>query len=337
MSVTERMGRGWRRHPQLVLLAVLLAAAGASVFLGRFPAPGWTSPLRLLDDPLAQRLVLHLRVPRILAAMMLGAALSGGGATMQMLFRNPLVEPGFLGVSQGAAFGAGLAILFLGGATWALQGCAAAGALLGLLASHALAQRLRFGGWILRLVLAGIATSALFSAGLGLLKCMADPLRQLPELTFWLMGGLWAVGWRDVARVLPVVAPALAIVWLMRWRVSLLALGDETAFSLGVSAGRERTLLLAAAVVAVAAVVSVAGIVNWIGLLVPHVARRLVGSDARESVPASLSLGALFGLLCDDLARTLSGGEIPLGIFTALFGATLFLALMIHSPRSAKP
>ena len=155
MSATERMGMGWRRHPQLVLLAVLLAAAGASVFLGRFPAPGWTSPLRLLDDPLAQRLVLHLRVPRILAAMMLGAALSGGGATMQMLFRNPLVEPGFLGVSQGAAFGAGLAILFLGGATWALQGCAAAGALLGLLASHALAQRLRFGGWILRLVLAG--------------------------------------------------------------------------------------------------------------------------------------------------------------------------------------
>ena len=137
--------------------------------------------------------------------------------------------------------------------------------------------------------------------------------------------------------MLPVVAPALAIVWLMRWRVSLLALGDETAFSLGVAAGRERTLLLAAAVVAVAAVVSVAGIVNWIGLLVPHVARRLVGSDARESVPASLSLGALFGLLCDDLARTLSGGEIPLGIFTALFGATLFLALMIHSPRNAKP
>ena len=126
MSATERMGRGWRRHPQLVLLAVLLAAAGASVFLGRFPTPGWTSPLRLLDDPLAQRLVLHLRVPRILAAMMLGAALSGGGATMQMLFRNPLVEPGFLGVSQGAAFGAGPVVATVGYAVLSAVGAVVA-------------------------------------------------------------------------------------------------------------------------------------------------------------------------------------------------------------------
>lgn len=328
MSIIERQAAGWRRHPQLVLLAALVLAAGTSIFLGRFPAPGLAAPLRLLEDPLAQRLILNLRLPRILIAILLGAALSGAGAAMQMLFRNPLVEPGFLGVSHGAAFGAGLAILFLGGTAWAIQGCAAIFALLGLLVSYALAQRLRYGGWILRLVLAGIATSALFSSGLGLLKCMADPLRQLPELTFWLMGGLWAVGWRDVARVLPVVAPALAVVWLMRWRVSLLALGDETAFSLGVAAGRERAGLLIAAVAAVAAVVSVSGIVGWIGLLVPHVARRLVGADARESIPAAMILGGLFGLFCDDLARTLTGGEIPLGLFTSLFGATLFLVLL---------
>ncbi len=328
MPRTDPSIRGLRRHPLLFLLGALLLAAGASVFIGRFPAPGWMPPGRLWDDPLARQLVWNLRLPRICAALLLGASLSGAGAAMQMLFRNPLVEPGFLGVSHGAAFGAGCAILFLGGSTLAIQGCAAGFAILGLLLTYVLAHRLRFGGWILRLVLAGIAVSALFSSGLGLLKSMADPLRQLPELTFWLMGGLWAAGWRDVARMLPVVLPSLLVLWLMRWRISLLSLGDDTAFSLGVSTGRERALVLLAAVAAVASVVSVAGIVGWIGLLVPHVARRLVGSDARRSLPASMLLGGLFALLCDNLARTLTAGEIPLGIFTSLFGAALFLLLM---------
>ena len=325
------------RHPLLCLLTTLLFTAGASLFIGRFPAPYWMPLSRLLEDPLAQQLVLNLRLPRILAAILLGAALSGAGAVMQMLFRNPLVEPGFLGVSQGAAFGAGLAIIFLGGSPLVLQGSAAGCAFLGLLFSYTLAQRLRYGGWILRLVLTGIAVSALFSSGLGLLKCMADPLRQLPEITFWLMGGLWAVGWKDIGHMLPVVVPALFVVWLMRWRVSLLSLSDETAFSLGVAAGRERILLLAAAVTATAAVVAIAGVVSWIGLLVPHVARRLVGTDARKSIPASMLLGGIFCLLCDDLARTLTSGEIPLGIFTALFGATLFLVLMIRQPQGVRP
>ena len=328
MPRADPLIRGLRRHPLLFLLGALLLAAGASVFIGRFPAPGWMPPGRLGDDPLARQLVWNLRLPRICAALLLGASLSGAGAAMQMLFRNPLVEPGFLGVSHGAAFGAGCAILFLGGSTLAIQGCAAGFAILGLLLTYVLAHRLRFGGWILRLVLAGIAVSALFSSGLGLLKSMADPLRQLPELTFWLMGGLWAAGWRDVARMLPVVLPSLLVLWLMRWRISLLSLGDDTAFSLGVSTGRERAFVLLAAVAAVAAVVSVSGIVGWIGLLVPHVARRLVGSDARRSLPASMLLGGLFALLCDNLARTLTAGEIPLGIFTSLFGAALFLLLM---------
>ena len=337
MSIPSLPIRWLLRHPLLGLLAALFLTAGASVFIGRFPSPCWMPLRRLIEDPLAQQLVLNLRLPRIVAAILLGASLSGAGAVMQMLFRNPLVEPGFLGVSQGAAFGAGLAIIFLGGSPLLLQGCAAGCAFLGLFISCTLAQRLRYGGWILRLVLAGIAVSALFSSGLGLLKCIADPLRQLPEITFWLMGGLWAVGWRDIAHMLPVVAPALFIVWLMRWRVSLLSLGDETAFSLGVAAGRERILLLGAAVAATAAVVAIAGVVGWIGLLVPHVARRLVGTDARRSLPASMILGGIFCLLCDDLARTLTSGAIPLGIFTALFGATLFLVLMIRQPQGVRP
>lgn len=317
------------------LLLLLLVLILFSLLLGRFSVSHGFSPARLWDDPLARQLMLNVRLPRILAAVLLGATLAGGGAVMQMVFRNPLVESGLLGVSQGAAFGACLAIIHLGNSPVLVQACAAVFAFLGLLLSFTLARRLRFGGWILRLVLAGLAVSAIFSAGLGLLKSVADPLRQLPEITFWLLGGLWAVTWQDVARLLPVLAPALLVVWMMRWRVSLLSLSDETAFSLGVAVGRERTLLLVAVVTATAAVVAVAGAVGWIGLLVPHIARRLVGSDARKSVPLSMVLGALFALVCDDVARTLTAGEIPLGILTSLFGASLFMVLMIRHPRRA--
>lgn len=324
------MSRITLKHPQAWLIAALILFALLSVLLGRFPAPYWMPAHLLRDDPFAQQLVLNLRLPRILAAILLGMALAGSGAVMQMIFRNPLVEPGFLGVSQGAALGAGIAIVFFGGSPLLIQGSAALCAFLGLLLSYSLARRLHYGGWILRLVLAGLAVSAIFSSGLGLLKSVADPLRQLPELTFWLLGGLWAVTWTDLARMLPVVLPALAVVWLMRWRVSLLSLSDETAFSLGVAAGRERALLLAAAVAATSAVVAVAGVVGWVGLLVPHVARRWAGTDARKSIPASMLLGGIFTLLCDNLARTLTAGEIPLGILTALLGSTLFMALMIR-------
>ena len=321
----------------LALALALLALTTASVLLGRFPSPYWTSPDQLWTDPLARTLLLHVRLPRIVAAILLGAALAGGGATMQMIFRNPLVESGLLGVSPGAAFGAGVAIVFLGNSTLVVQLCAAIFAFLGLLFSYTLARKLRYGGWVLRLVLAGIAVSALFSSGLGLLKTVADPFRQLPELTFWLLGGLSTVSWPDVARMLPVVLPALAVVWLMRWRISLLSLSDETAFSLGVPVARERALLLAAVVAATAAVVAVAGMVGWIGLLVPHVARRLVGTDARRSVPASMLLGAAFALFCDDLARTLTPAEIPLGILTSSLGATFFMLVLILAPRRAQP
>ena len=324
------MSRITLKHPQIWLIAALILFALLSVLLGRFPAPYWMPAHLLRDDPFAQQLVLNLRLPRILAAILLGMALAGSGAVMQMIFRNPLVEPGFLGVSQGAALGAGIAIVFFGGSPLLIQGSAALCAFLGLLLSYSLARRLHYGGWILRLVLAGLAVSAIFSSGLGLLKSVADPLRQLPEITFWLLGGLWAVTWTDLARMLPVVLPALAVVWLMRWRVSLLSLSDETAFSLGVATGRERALLLAAAVAATSAVVAVAGVVGWVGLLVPHVARRWAGTDARKSIPASMLLGGIFTLLCDDLARTLTAGEIPLGILTALLGSTLFMALMIR-------
>ncbi len=309
----------------LVLVLVLIL----SVFVGRYPAPYWMSPWLLQEDTMAQRLVFSLRLPRLLTALLLGMVLSAGGTVLQMVFRNPLVEPGFLGVSQGAAFGAALSILWIGSGPFTIELMAALFAGLGLLLSYTLARQWRFGGWTLRLILAGIAVSALFSAGVGILKYLADPLTQLPEITFWLLGGLWSVTWRDFLFILPLVLPGLVIIYLMRWRLNLLALDDETAFSLGVNPARERGLLLVAAVAATAAVISVSGVVGWVGLIVPHLARRLCGANAQFTLPMAMLIGGIFGLLCDNLARTLLAGEIPLGILTSLIGAVVFIVLMM--------
>jgi len=284
---------------------------------------------RLSSDEIAWRLVVTLRLPRLITAILLGMTLSAAGTVFQLLFSNPLVEPGFLGVSQGAAFGAALSIVFLGGSALLTQSAAVIFALAGLGFSYLLAHRLRYGGWILRLVLAGIAVSALFSAGLGLLKYLADPLRQLPEITFWLLGGLASLTWGRLLSLLPAVVVGLLVIILYRWRLNLLALSEETAFSLGAAPGRERWLLIFAAVLPTAALIAISGMVGWVGLIMPHIARRLFGAETRFSLPAAMLLGGLFTLLCDDLARTLLAGEIPLGILTSLFGALIFLGLLM--------
>ncbi len=299
------------------------------MFLGRYPAPGLISLEKLNTDTLAQKLVFNLRVPRILTAFLLGASLAAAGGVFQMIFSNPLVDPGFLGVSQGAAFGAAVCIIFLGGAAWAVQASAAFFGCMGLLLSYLIAKRVRYGGWVLRLVLAGIAVSAFFSAGLGILKYIADPLSQLQEITFWLLGGLWSITWKQFLTILPVVLVSLFIMWRMRWRLNLLSLGDETAFSLGLAPGRERALLLIAGVAATSAVISVAGMVSWIGLIIPHIARRIFGADSRYMLPASILIGGIFSILCDDLGRVLIAGEIPLGIITSLIGASIFALIML--------
>ena len=282
---------------------------------------------------MALNLIANYRLPRILLSLLLGTTLSASGIVLQMIFRNPLVEPGFLGVSQGAAFGASLAIIFLGSSLLTIEAFAAVFSLLGLFLSIFLARRLRYGGWILRLVLAGIAVSALFSAGVGVLKYLADPLKQLPEITFWLLGGLWGSDWHQVLYVIPFVFPALFILYLLRWRLNILTLEDSTAFSLGVRPGREKLIVLVLAVVPVAVMVSVAGVVSWIGLIIPHISRKLVGANSQFSFPVSLILGALFCLFCDTIARTLLWGEIPLGILTSLIGAFIFL-LILTRPSS---
>jgi len=337
-DVLERVERkNLRRRLVLLILAVgLLAVFILSLFAGRYPEPGFISWSRLVNDDLALRLFLHLRLPRLVTAFLLGATLAAAGTVFQFLFGNPLVEPGFLGVSQGAAFGAALSIVLSSGTALITQASAAFFAMLGLGFSYLLARRLRYGGWILRLVLAGIAVSAFFSAGLGLLKIMADPLNQLQEITFWLLGSLASITWRQVLPVLPFVLAGLLVVHLYRWRLNLLALDEQTSFSLGVTPGRERWLLILATVLPVAALIAVTGMVGWVGLIMPHVSRRLLGTDTRFCVPASMLLGGGFTMLCDDLARNLLAGEIPLGILTSLFGAIIFLFLLMFQKAKVK-
>ena len=310
---------------------IVLVIIGGSFFLGRYPGPYITPPSILSEDGLALKVILQLRLPRIISAFVLGMALSASGTVFQMIFRNPLVESGLLGVSQGAAFGASLAIVLLGGRALTVQGCAALFALLGLTFSTFLALRIRMGDWVLRLVLAGIAVSALYSAGTGALKYLADPFRELPDITFWLLGGLWGITWSDLIQILPIVISCLTIIYLMRWRLNLLSMKDETAFSLTSAPGRERLILLVCAVIATAAVVSKAGQISWVGLIMPHIARRILGSDAQRVLPGAMILGGCFVLLCDNISRTLLTGEIPLGILTSFTGAGIFLILLTRN------
>ncbi len=299
-----------------------------SLFIGRYPQPYWMPPGLLWEDDLARRLVLNLRVPRIIAAFLTGACLGGAGLVLQMVFRNPLVSPGFLGVSQGAGFGAAVAIIFLGRGALTVELMATVTAFLGLGFSYFLASRIRFGDWALRLVLAGIAVSALFSAGLGLMQYIADPLSELPDIVFWLLGDLSGVTWPELLRVLPLALLGLTVMLLMRWRLNVLSLRDETAFSLGASLLWERLLVLGAAVAATAGVVAIAGIVGWVGLIAPHLARRVVGANAQHALPAACLIGGIYALISDNVARTILPGEIPLGILTSLFGAALFIVLL---------
>jgi iron complex transport system permease protein len=312
----------------LILAIALLTIFGFSIFIGRYPTPYWMPPNLLAKELLAQKLVFSLRLPRIIMAMLLGMSLSACGGVMQMLFRNPIVEPGFLGVSQGAAFGAALAIILLGSSQVSVEVSAAFFALLGLSFSFLIARFLRFGGWVLRLVLSGIVVSALMSSGLGILKYLANPLTQLQEITFWMLGGLWSTTWKDIYHVMPIVIISLAIMYFMRWRLNVLSLSDATAFSLGAATTAERAFLLVSSVVAVAAVTSVSGIVSWIGLIVPHLSRRLLSPNAEFSLPGSLLIGGIFTIICDDIGRTLLPGEIPLGILTSFLGAAIFVLLM---------
>lgn len=298
-----------------------------ALLFGRYPKPGFIDPFSIAGDQLALRIVLLVRLPRVVGAVMLGATLGASGAAMQFVFANPLVDAGFLGVSQGASFGAALSMV-LGGGSLALFGSSFGFALLALVLSISMSARIRFGGAVLRLLLSGIAVSAFFSALVALIKYGADPLKSLPEITYWLMGGLSGASWSLVAMAAPPALVSVLILIAMRWRTALLSLDEATAASLGARPRLERAIILGTAAAGVAAVTAMAGVVSWVGLIVPHLARLVFEGDGSPTIPGSAVLGALFVVVCDSLSRGLFSGEVPLGVTTSLLGTVIFFALL---------
>lgn len=319
-----------------VLLGVVVLAVAIALVSGAYPLALSDALGVLLDGPGAAgeagTVVWSLRLPRIAAGLLVGMALSAAGAAYQGMFRNPLVSPDILGVSAGAGLGAALAIL-AGLPLAAVQAFAFGGGLLAVGCVYFVASRVRHHDPVLALVLAGIAIGTLFAAGISLVKVLADPSVQLPSITFWLMGGLNAVRPDDLAVALPLFACGLAPVWLLRWRVNLLTLADDEAATMGIDVVRLRRVLIVCATLTTAAAVSIAGIVGWIGLIVPHAARLLVGPEFSRLLPATLLLGGAFLVAADTLARSLATVELPLGILTAFVGAPAFLWLLARQGR----
>jgi iron complex transport system permease protein len=277
--------------------------------------------------------VWNIRMPRVLGGVIVGAALGAAGASYQAMFRNPLVSPDILGVSAGAGFGALLAI-WLGWPVVAVQAAAFCGGLLAVGIVVLVAGRVRRHDPVLVLVLAGVAVATLLAAGTSLLKILADPYTQLPAMTYWLLGGLSALTRSDVVSAAPAIVAGVVPLWVLRWRVNVLSLADEEALALGVDVTRLRAVLVAAATLITAAAVSISGTIGWVGLVVPHAARLVVGPDFRRLLPLSVVVGAGFLVAADTIARTAASIEIPLGVLTAVTGAPFFLWLLARSRRA---
>lgn len=317
-----RAGAAWA---VLVLLAGLLLAFG----VGRTPvSPGdlWAVFTGGGSEAL-QTVVWQIRAPRILAAVAVGAALAVAGASFQGLFRNPLVSPDILGASAGAALGALLGIFFSLGLA-GIQLAAFAGGLAAVALVYATGSLVRQGDPILVLLLAGIVIGSLLGAGIGLVKTLADPYNQLPAMTFWLLGSLSAAHREDLPALLVPVGLGLAVLLALRWRLDVMSLPEEEARALGARTTLLRLAIVAAATLVTAASVAAAGIVGWVGLVVPHLARFLVGPSFVRLLPTAAVLGGAFLLLIDTLARSLAAVEIPLGILTALIGSPFFIVLL---------
>ena len=280
-----------------------------------------------------QSVVLQVRGPRVLAAVLVGAALAVAGTAFQGLFRNPLVSPDILGASSGAALGAVIGIFFSLGVV-AIQALAFAGGLLAVAAVYVIGSAVRARDPILVLVLTGVVVGALLGAGVGLVKYLADPYNQLPAMTFWLLGSLAAANVTDLLPLFGPVAIGTAILIALRWRMNVMSLPEEEARSLGIATGPLRVAIVAAATLTTSASVATAGIIGWVGLVVPHLARSLVGPDFARLLPTAAILGGGYLLLIDTLARTAAEVEIPLGILTAVVGTPFFIWLLASMQKT---
>ena len=318
----------------LLLIALPVFLFFVSFMLGRYPvAPidvvkTILSPIfpQLAVSPELNSIVFTIRLPRIIAALLVGAALSLAGASFQGIFKNPLVSPDLLGVSMGAGFGAAIAILADAGNAL-IQLSAFIFGIISVSITYGISKAYKAGG-ILLLVLSGTAVSAFFNALISGTKFMADPYDKLPQITYWLMGSLSAVNFDKLTMIILPLLIGMIVILVLRWHLNVLAMGDEEAQSLGLDAGKLRLIIIVACTLVTSAAVSISGIIGWVGLVVPHMTRIIVGPDHKILLPASLSIGASFLLLIDNISRTFISIEIPIGILTAIVGVPLFLYLL---------
>ena len=316
----------------LVFLPIILFFV--SFLIGRYPIDP-VDVIKTLLCPIFPQLevsqtittiVFEIRLPRIIGALVVGAALAMAGSAFQAIFKNPLVSSDLLGVSNGAGFGAALAIL-ISGVNVITQIFAFVFGLISVFITYAISKSYKNGG-ILVLVLSGVAISAFFGALISAIKFIADPDDKLPEIVYWLMGSLASITIDKLIMISVPLIIGVVVLMLLRWRINLLAMGDEEAQALGLNPSRTRLIVIGACTLLTSAAVSISGVIGWLGLVIPHMTRMVVGPDNKILIPASLSLGASFLLLIDNISRALISIEIPIGILTAVIGVPIFLYLL---------
>jgi iron complex transport system permease protein len=319
-----------------IALGVLVLGLLVAFTIGRYPV----SIAELVDvlaarltgratsaSPAVENVVLLVRGPRVVAAVLVGGALAVAGTAFQGLFRNPLVSPDILGASSGAALGAVLGIFFSLGVV-GIEALAFVGGLAAVAAVYVIGSLLQSRDPILVLVLTGVVIGALLGAGVGLVKYLADPYNQLPAMTFWLLGSLASTTAADLLPLAGPVALGTIVLIALRWRLNVMSLPEDEARALGVATGPLRIAIVIAATLVTSASVATSGIIGWVGLVVPHLARALVGPDFPKLLPTAALLGGGYLLFIDTLARTAAPVEIPLGILTAVIGTPFFIWLL---------
>lgn len=315
----------------IVALLLLVPLALIALSIGRMQlslGQTWAGLIDPKHNTLYANILYDIRLPRVLGAMVIGAALASSGIAFQNLFNNPLVSPDLLGVSNGAAVGAALAIL-LNSNLWVVQGFALIGGILAVSITVLIPHLVGQGGTLI-LVLSGIIISGFMQAALGLLKYLADPDSQLQSIVYWQLGSIAKLDIPSLLAALPMMIIGFIILIFFRWHLTIMSLGGQTAASQGINIERERLVIILAATLLTAGAVCLAGTIGWIGLVVPHIARRLIGDNARFVLPLAAIFGAAFLLVIDTLARTMSAGEIPLSILTGFIGTPVFIYILAH-------